>query len=441
MHLGLAAAMLPIGVSAQDATKAATAPKTAPPKSPWAVSVSAALKETFDSNVYLQSHEARNAPPPGVTWAQADQSSMVTTFIPSVGVAYKPSALFNASLTYAPELGSYHAESSEDYVSHKGTLGVTGKSGNTSWDLAGALTFTDGSNLGLNFDPSTTGAPPAAGGVPIRDRRDQTFTRDSFKLTHTYGKWMFRPLATFYWHDFQTEQHTEALDGARWRGYQNYNDRWEAIGGLDVGYQAFENTYLLLGYRYGHQNQAKLRGSPYQYDSDISRPLVGIEGKPWKWLTLNGLFGPDFRNWDTSGGKIDSRFEEGEIYYFWDASGTAAAGKLDSITLRTRSFRGPSAGGAAINEDLTYELSWKHKFDDRLTSAVGLRAYSTDFEAPSVREDWIITPSLVVAYAFNKQWNAEFSYSFDRAFSEVPDMPGREYDRHLVALGARYVFK
>ena len=62
----------------------------------------ATVKESYDSNVYLQD----NAPNPGNVQAaelaglhpvQANKGSMVTTITPKIGLDYKPGAAFNLS--------------------------------------------------------------------------------------------------------------------------------------------------------------------------------------------------------------------------------------------------------------------------------------------------------------------------------------------------------
>ena len=43
--------------------------------------------------------------------------------------------------------------------------------------------------------------------------------------------------------------------------YENYVDRQDVNGGLDVGYEAVKDTYLVAGYRYGRQDQFTLPGA------------------------------------------------------------------------------------------------------------------------------------------------------------------------------------
>ena len=418
--MGLTAAILPLPLISQAADQAAKAPAPtqASPQSPWFISASVAVKETYDSNVYLQ-----NVTP------QANQDSFVTSIIPSVGIAYKPGPAFNASLSYTPEVAFYHAEPSEDYSTHKVSLGLNGKVDMTAWDSANSLVWIDGSDIGPTF-AGPAGAP-AVGAIPLRDRRDAAIWRDSTKITQTWGDWFLRPNFNFYLHDFQTK-HSAAP------GYANYVDRHDISVGLDAGYKVLPNTHIVLGYRFGHQDQARLLNSPVEYDNDYQRVLVGLEGKPTSWLTVGFALGPDFRDF---GPGVAAGFKDHQTKLYIDGSITLLPSKRDTITFMAKRYEQPAFGGRSVYEDITYDLVWKHKITTKLTGGVGFRAYAGDWEAPTTREDWIYTPSAVASYAFTKQITGELSYSCDHAESVVPNTRGRDFNRHLVSLGFKYVLK
>ena len=150
------------------------------------------LKETFDSNVYLQD----NTPNPvnvaaakasGFKPVEAKKASWVTSVLPKVGVEFKPDAAFNLSAGYAPDITFYDAASSEDYVAHRGTLNFGGKVQDTLWELANTATYIDGSKEGPTF--ARPDDVPAIGGIPLRDRRAAFVFRNSFRLTQPVGKW------------------------------------------------------------------------------------------------------------------------------------------------------------------------------------------------------------------------------------------------------------
>lgn len=259
--LSIASLLLPGVLAAQTASLATPPTKPAALKSPWATSVSLALKETFDSNVYIQDTtpdpaNVAAAAAAGLSAVSAKRSSFVTSVLPRFGLDYKPSPAFYGSVAYAPELTYYHSASSEDYVAQRGTLNLGGKLKEASWELLNTASYIDGNDLGPTF--ARGGDVPAIGGIPLRDRRDAFIFRNGFKLTYPIGSFLIRLVASTYFHDFQTDQRASPAPTA-WV-YENYIDRQEVSGGLDVGYKVAKQTHVVLGYRYGAQDQGTLLG-------------------------------------------------------------------------------------------------------------------------------------------------------------------------------------
>ena len=167
------------------------------------------LKETYDSNVYIQDNDptpanVAAAKAAGLHPVEANKGSFVTSVLPRVGLDYKPCVAFSLSATYAPDVVVYHSAHSEDYVAHSGTLNFAGKIGDAAWELLNTATYTDGSKEGPTF--ARPDDIPAIGGIPFRDRRAAFLFRNSFRLTEPVGEWFFRPVAASYIRDFKTRQ-------------------------------------------------------------------------------------------------------------------------------------------------------------------------------------------------------------------------------------------
>ncbi len=400
---------------------AAAVPAKPPPKGPWSFSVGGAVKESYDSNVYLQDE-------PSGTPGLSEQSSMVTALTPSVGVTFKPSAAFQAALSYAPDVVFYHSESSEDHVAHRASLGFSGKPSPIEWSVNNTLLWIDGSDEGLIF--LGPGGAPAAGGIPIRDRRDAAIFRNVSQLKYTVDPVFLRPSFAYYLHDFQTEQRTTP-------GYQNYADRSEISVGIDVGHAVSKSAALVVGYRFGHQSQEQLFTNPLEYSNDYHRLLFGFEGQPVSWAKFNISVGPDFRNF---GDDVPATFDRDEILWYLDATITLMPGKRDTVVISGKQYEQPGFGGRSIYEDRTFSISWQHKFDSRFTAGAGFRAYNTDFQYPVLRDDWIFTPSALFSWNIRKGLSAEVSYTYDWAECDYPNTDAREFTRHLAAVGIKYVF-
>ncbi len=414
-----ALAGLPLSGLGAAASESSQSPAAPDPSRSWSWSASASVREAFDSNVYLQS----------VT-DLAHRESFVTTLLPQAGFAWKPSEAFHIGITYSPEFAFFHDEPGENYVLHRGGLTLDGKVRDTRYEISNTLSAIDGSHLG----PVWTGAggPPAAGGIALRDRRDATILRSGLKVTQTLGSWTVRPVAQFYLHDFCTLQSLEP-------GYQNYVDRNEFVAGADFGRKAIGEALAFVGYRFGFQDQSQLLQFPEEYDNHFHRLLAIVEGKLFPWLNAAATAGPEFRRY---GSRVPAGFgDHDELNLYVDACLTATPDPGDTISVSVRQYEQPGFSGRSTYEDLTYDLAWRRKLTDRLTVGVGGRAYNTDFLAPAARNDWILSGNGLLNYRFTPHFSAEASYQYEKGLSEIPFLPGREFERHLVALGAKYTFQ
>jgi hypothetical protein len=415
----VAAAIIPWACVSGTGIQAATEPTSAAKTPTWVPSVSLAVKEEYDSNVYLQD-----------IGPLADADSFVTTVLPAVGIKYIAGPEATVSLSYAPEIAFFHSEPTEDYSLHRIGLGGSGKISKTEWDLQNSLVVIDGSDEGLVF--SGPGGAGAAGGPRVRDRRDATMYRGGLKVTQSIGKVLVRPVVSAYVHDWQTKHSSAA-------GYLNFVDRNDFNGGVDVGAVVFRGTRALVGYRYGVQDQAKLLSFPEEYDNEYHRVLFSFEGAPWKWIKLGISLGPEFRHY---GDHVSPLFQDtNELNLYVDGSVTLTLGKADTVILSAKQFEQPGFGGRSTYEDLTYDVTWRHKFGAKLALSVIGRAYNTDFTYPTLRDDWVLSAGIAASYTITKPLNAELSYTFEDGESRVPNTAARDYTREVFALGLKYNFK
>jgi hypothetical protein len=402
---------------------AAEPPATTAPKSSWTVSVGLSARETYDSNVYLQDIGGTPVLP---DTARPEQDSLVTTLGATTGLAYKPSASFGASFGYSVETHVFHDAGSEDNTHHRLSADLKGKSGEIPWDFTNSVLFIDGEDRGLAF--AAPGEVPAAGGIPLRDRRDATVYRHAAKTTLTFGDWFVRPLASIYYHDFRTEHIS---------GRQNYADRSDYQAGADVGTTlgAF-TTYV--GYRRGYQHQSRVFGTGAYYSNHYDRLLLGVEGPITSKLKVKLLAGPDFRD---IGGIVAARVKRDSTELFVDSSITYTPTTSDTFTVAARRFMQPGYGGRSIYNDSTYDLTWRRKLSAEWSVGAGYRAYNTDFRPAARRDDWVYTASVNTTYAVNSRTTLEAAYSRDTTDSDIPSTPGREFTRDLVSIGVRYQFR
>jgi len=398
------------------------------------------LKETYDDNVFILDTAPYPwiVPPPDATISEAKKASLVTAVTPGLTLNWRACPAFAATVSYAPEFVWYHDAHSEDYIAHRGAINFSGKIDDATYEWLNSVTWIDGSHLGpVTLRP---GDCRCVGGIPLRDRRDGAAYRDSLKITIPAGKWFFRPVVNTYVHDFQTEQQASGTGYV----YDNFIDRWDVSGGLDLGYEAFAKTKLVVGYRCGHQEQGKRLGAPSMYSNDYQRFLVGIEGTPASWLKLAILAGPDVRRWPSV---TDPAFNKDEVLWWIDGTVTVLPTKADTLTVRVTRYEQPAFTSQSMYEDIKYDLTWRHKFGDKFTAGVGYTLYIGDWQGPVNREDWIHTPSAMASYGFSAHLTAEAAWSHDMARNQVPTTAagatyadGRQFTRNLVSLALKYTF-
>lgn len=391
------------------------------------------LKETFDSNVYLQDYE----PSPLVAGAvRPFQQSWITSVTPLVGLNWKPCTGFGLTTSYAPEVVTFHDEPSESHVAHRAALNFAGKVQDITWEQLNSFTYIDGSEEGLTFGiiDDVTHKPvgaPAIGGIPIRDRREAIVYRNSFGAYHPRGRWFFRPTFASYIHDFRTTER----DPKQYPFYQNYVDRNDLNVGVDFGYRAWGNNHLVLGYRFGYQMEPPLPGSSVDYSNHYHRVIAGLEGKVTPWFKLKLGLGPAYHDFDHA---TPPNFDGHQLLLYVDSSGVITAGPLDTITLTVKQFMQPAFGAPSAYEDITYDALWRHELCNHTALRIGFRAYGGDWLHPVQRDDWIFTPSIGFDVSINKHFSAIAAYSYDWVESYIPNTNGREFTRHLGSLSLKY---
>lgn len=391
----------------------------------WRVAETITVRESYDSNVFLQGA----TPSPTIVGALPDRrASLVTAMGATLMFERRLASESSVALAYSPEAIIYHSAPTESHRVHKLGAGATGRSGASGWSFQNNATWTDGSENGPIF--GCAGGATAMGGIPLRDRRASWVGRSAVKLTHTFGPWFARPLATAYIHDFLTRQ-------SRQSGYLNYLDRQELVAGFDFGREIFAGTRWVAGFRAGRQDQFKLHGVDSPFDSSLQRYLVGLEGTPWPWLQVNVLTGPETRRFSAG---TTPGFDRDKVLWWTDAGATFTLSARDVCTATIRRFEQPAFGSQGVYEDITYELAWRRRCDERLTLGAGFKAYGGDWPGPATREDWILTPSLLLHYSFSRLGRFELSYAVDSAESRVSATPGREYRRQVATVSTQLSF-
>ena len=207
---------------------------------------------------------------------------------------------------------------SQSYDAHKIGDTIKGQAGDFSFSLDNAFLYNDGnhqapiyalnqiSGAGANqFDQYRNVYAHAV----ARERLAQTQDRATVLLQYDWDKFFVRPVASLLDYNLMTDWHN--TKNSPWMGYQNYVDRYDVNGGVDLGYKLTPKLAATLGYRYGSQYQqqfpAAITSDNHYSSSDYQRVLLGLEGKPWNWLNVKLAGGPDFRSYNSLAPVNDSQ--------------------------------------------------------------------------------------------------------------------------------------
>jgi hypothetical protein len=413
-------------------------------KPAWLPDCALGIKESYDNNIFLS---GVTPPPPatapaGSVVALKNSFSWITTVSPKIGVNFSP--LLGATnvpvltLTYAPDLAVYHEQASESYNAQRVLAAVKTKTEPVSFGADNNFTYIDGSGLGP-FYPGNLYSAFAT--TADRERRRQIQDRANANFQFDQDQWFIRSLASLLYYNLMTAQINVP-------GYQNYCDRYDANGGADFGYKVAPQFALTLGYRYGHQYQQQYSFSTNSSSSDYQRVLVGVEGDPWKWLSVKIQAGPDFRNYQGDSATHTTPVNNlHPVKYFDEAALTATLAPEDTLTFKTKSWQWVSGSGKVPYFESAYELTWHRKLINKLAFDLGGKVIDWNFTSGNLptcrRHDVQYTTSAGLGYAVNTHISVTLGCVLNwgrNVESGVANSGAREFDQQLISLGTQWKF-
>ena len=430
--------------------QAAESAAAVPFKKPaWLTDCSVGVKEGYDDNVYLSGAEQSflpaplPTPPAGSVMALNNLPSWVTTISPKFGVDLAPvlgdrKQLQALTLAYTPDIAIYHQQTEESYQAHRFVFGLKEKQDAFSATVDNNFSYVHGSDIA----PFYPGAFLSAYGIAApRERREQIQDRATVNLRYDLGRWFVRPTAALLYYDLMT-----TLTNAT--GYQNFCDRYDVNGGLDVGYAIVPPVAATVGYRYGHQYQQQFTFSPYSSPSDYHRVLLGLEGTPWKWLTVKLQGGPDFRSYpDDTPTHITPVDERHPVTYYGEANLTATLSKRDKLTFKYKQFQWVSSTGKVPYFDSCYDLSYHRDQTKHWGLDLGAKILTADYNSGNLpacrRFDAQYSVSGALTYTFTSHLTVQAGYNLDigrNLQGGIVNPQTREFMRNLYSVAASAKF-
>jgi opacity protein-like surface antigen len=423
----------------------------------WLTDLALGAKESYDDNLLGVSGHGL-----------APKSSWVSTVSPKVGFNFAPllgnqKTLQTLSLIYSPDFNFYHDDPSQSYYAHKIGDTIKGQAGDFSFSLDNAFLYNDGDHqapiYALNqlsgasanqFDQYRNNYAHAV----ARERLAQTQDRATVRLQYDWDKFFVRPVASLLDYNLMTDWHNTGV--APWKGYQNYVDRYDVNGGMDLGYKLTPKLAATLGYRYGSQYQQQfptaITSDSHYSSSDYQRVLLGLEGKLWNWLDVKLAGGPDFRNYNSMAPVNDHN----PVKYYGEAVLTATITTNQTVTFNYKQWQWVSSTGKVPYLDSTYALTYHWNASKQLGLDLGGKVLEADYtegnevnptgQNSSLRDDMEYEVSAGVTYAFNSHLSANLAYTYDLGDNTLNNLPAslgpayRGFEHQVVSLGLQYKF-
>ncbi len=446
-------------VNGADAAVANTA-ATGWQKPAWLTDLVMGAKESYDDNLFGVSGKGMTPKP-----------SWITTVSPKIGFNFAPllgdqKTVQTLSLSYAPDFNIYHGAPSQSFNAHKIGDTIKGKSGDFSFALDNAFLFNDGSHhapiYGVLGGPGGTSldkyrSVPGMGAS--RERLAQLQDRATVLLQYDWNKIFIRPTASLLYYDLDSDLHnSSAIPGspAPIPGYQNYADRYDVNGGVDLGFKLTPKLAATLGYRYGSQYQQQF---PHSVDTDrhyssneYQRALLGLEGKPWSWLNVKLAGGPDFRSYNSMSAVNDFN----PVTYYGEAVLTATLTPSQTLTFNYKQWQWLSSVGKVPYFESTFALNYHWNATKQLGLDLGGKILELDYspgnevnpagQNSSLRDDIVYSLSAGVSYAFSPHFSGSLSYICDLGVNGYDNLPAtlgpdyRDFEHQLVSLSLQYKF-
>jgi len=424
-------------------------------KPKWLSDLSLSAKESYDDNVLLVSG---NGMQPQSSWVSAASLKLGFNLVPLLA---DQSTIQTFSLVYQPDFVAYDKASSENYSAHRINTAIKGKDGDVSFSFDNAFLYNNGSKIAPTYALNQLAGTGANQNDKFRnnyahsiarERRNQIQDRYTALLQFNAGNLFFRPISSMTYYDLLTDLHNTGA--APYKGYQDYVDRYDLNGGVDLGYKIAPNLALTLGYRYGYQYQQQFSlaiNSDQHFSSGYyQRLLFGVEGKLTDSLNVKIAVGPDFR--DYNGHTPINDFNT--TRYYGEAAITAAVAPDQSLTFNYKQWLFVASTGLVPYVDTTYTLAYHWSVSKQLGVDFGAKMLEANYtigndvagSAPSLRDDIDYGFSIGFTYAVTPHVNVSAAYNYDTGRNGLDNLPAnleasyREFDHNVVTFVAQYKF-
>jgi hypothetical protein len=175
-------------------------------------------------------------------------------------------------------------------------------------------------------------------------------------------------------------------------------------------------------------------GLPYTYQNDYQRVVGGLAASPVKWFKLGGEVGPSFHEFNPASLPPDA--DPSETLLYFQANTTFQLGKDTSLKGVAYQHLLPSTAGRANFQNIRATATLDHRFTTALRGSFRFDLQEYDFVRGLLLRDEVFAVDTRLEYALSPHVSLAAWYAYEWADNLDPGTAGREYDRHVVGLGA-----
>ena len=424
-------------------------------ESKWLSELSVGAKESYDDNIMGVSGHGL---PMQSSWVNAWSLKLGLNLLPLLP---EQRAIQTLSVIYQPDIVSYSGASAEDYTAHRFNTALKGKTGAMTFSLDNAFLYNDGNKIAPTYALNQLAGSAANQNdkyrsnyahALARERRNQDQDRYTAQGQYNLGSFFVRPISTLVYYNLNTNQANTGA--APYKGYQNYSDRYDLNGGVDLGYKVAPELALTAGYRSGYQYHERFTptiSSDQHYASNhYQRLLVGLEGKLASWATVKAAAGPDFRDYNPNT-PVNSL---NVTRFYGEAAATVIISSQQSLSLNFKQWLFLSSTGLVPYNDISYSLLYHWSLTKKFGLDLGAKRQEADFRmsndfagsAPCQRDDVDYGFTGTGSYTFSPQFSVNVSLNYDLGRNGVKDLAAtyapayREFDHKVAAFATQYRF-
>jgi hypothetical protein len=377
------------------------------------------FKESYDDNILLVSGNGLPVQSSWVDTVSLKAGFDIARLLPGAG------ALQAFTVAYLVEHASYEQAHAEDYTANRLNTLLKVGAGPVTVGVDNAFLYNDGNKLAETYALNQLSGAQAnqndkyrssLSHAAPRERRDQTQDRGSGFVQYDAGGVFVRAATALSVIDIDTYKFNTSA--APYKGYQDYVNRYDWNGGLDLGLRVTPGWAVTLGYRDGLQYQPQfshaINNDSHASSNHYRRVLLGLEGNI-PWLTVRLAAGPDFRSFNPDTPISDLRTTR----FYGDASATARLPGTQTLTLAYKEWIFVSSTGLVPYQDTGASLAYHWSPMTQFGLDLGARYLNHNYTlgndtagtAPSLRDDgaWVWTAGL--SYSLAKGLTAGLGFS------------------------------